>query len=251
MNGIEVRIPMARCEWRSLVFLNYAVEALRLRPFLPPSLELDLWEGKPWISLVGLTFKHTKVLGIPVPFEQDYEQINLRFYVKRRIEGRVRRGVVFLREIVPKPFLAMSARLLLNEKYTSRRTGRTISKEADGPCRARYEWRGASPGVNFIEATTGGAPFLPGPRSHEVFLSKRLWSYTPQRDGSVSELRVGHPAWEVSAVSDSGVALAEPGVFPRPFHDVLKRKPDTSFLAEGSRVTLYLPGRISAKPLAA
>src|SRR5688572_14753119 len=84
--------PVGSCEWRDLIFMNYPVPAAVLKPYLPAGTELDLWEGQPWLSLVALTFKSTRVLHIPLPGQQDYVQVNLRFYVKHQHEDEVRKG---------------------------------------------------------------------------------------------------------------------------------------------------------------
>ena len=89
-------------EWRSLVMLNYAVDRVVLEPLLPRGVELDLWEGGALVSMVGFLFRDCRVLGVPVPFHRNFEEVNLRFYVRRRVDGEWRRGVVFVREIVPR-----------------------------------------------------------------------------------------------------------------------------------------------------
>ena len=35
-----------------------------------------------YVSLVGFMFKNTRLLNIPIPFHTDFEEVNLRFYVK-------------------------------------------------------------------------------------------------------------------------------------------------------------------------
>jgi uncharacterized protein YqjF (DUF2071 family) len=89
-------------EWRNLAMLNYEVDQSLLLPFVPSGTTLDQWEGKTYVSLVGFRFLKTRVLGLPVPFHTNFDEVNLRFYVRRRIAGDVRRGVVFIREIVPR-----------------------------------------------------------------------------------------------------------------------------------------------------
>src|SRR5690606_40211851 len=97
-------------QWRRLVMLNYDVDPAVLRPLVPHGVELDTWEGRYLVSVVGFQFLDTRLLGVPVPFHRDFDEINLRFYVRRRADDGWRRGVVFVKEIVPRRALAAVAR---------------------------------------------------------------------------------------------------------------------------------------------
>ncbi|HEX8362069.1 MAG TPA: DUF2071 domain-containing protein, partial [Longimicrobium sp.] len=96
-NGLPGKFLAA--EWRDLVMLNYEADPAALRPLVPAGTELDAWGGTTYVSMVGFLFLRTRVLGIPIPFHQDFEEVNLRFYVRRRGPEGWRRGVVFVREI--------------------------------------------------------------------------------------------------------------------------------------------------------
>ena len=102
-------------EWRYLAMLNYRVSPSLLYPLVPPGTELDLWNGTAYISVVGFKFQHTRVLGVPIPFHVNFEEVNLRFYVRRETNGAVRRGVTFIRELVPRAAIAGVAKLAYNE----------------------------------------------------------------------------------------------------------------------------------------
>ena len=104
-------------EWRSLLMLNYAIDPAVLRPLVPHGVELDLWEGEALVSMVGFLFLHTRVMGVPIPFHRNFEEVNLRFYVRRSAPEGWRRGVTFVREIVPRRAIATLARVLYNEPY--------------------------------------------------------------------------------------------------------------------------------------
>ncbi|HEV8147067.1 MAG TPA: DUF2071 domain-containing protein, partial [Bryobacteraceae bacterium] len=69
--------------WRDLVMLNYQVDPALLREFVPTGTELDTFEGRTYVSLVGFRFLGTRVRGIRIPFHQNFEEVNLRFYVRR------------------------------------------------------------------------------------------------------------------------------------------------------------------------
>jgi len=106
-------------EWRYLAMLNYRVEPALLEPLVPCGTTLDRWQGATYVSLVGFLFRDTRVLGAPIPLHRDFEEVNLRFYVSREVDGEMRRGVTFIREIVPRLAIATVARLAYNEPYVT------------------------------------------------------------------------------------------------------------------------------------
>ncbi len=75
--------PFLTAEWRHLAMLNYEIDPVILRPFVPSGTELDSWNGKTYVSIVGFLFLKTRVRGLAIPFHQNFEEINLRFYVRR------------------------------------------------------------------------------------------------------------------------------------------------------------------------
>src|SRR5881227_2253174 len=104
-------------DWRYLAMLNYEVDRSVLAPHLPKGTELDDWNGRHYLSLVAFLFLDTHVLGVPALFHQNFEEVNLRFYVRRRLGSEIRRGVVFIREMVPLRLIAEAARFTYNEPY--------------------------------------------------------------------------------------------------------------------------------------
>lgn len=102
--GLTLRRPVfLTAWWRNLVILNYEVDPEILAPFVPRGIELDSWQGKTLVSVVGFEFADVRIPGTPIPFHRDFAEINLRFYVRRRTADGSRRGVVFVRELVPLP----------------------------------------------------------------------------------------------------------------------------------------------------
>ena len=128
-------------EWRWLAMANYPVEPALLLPRVPPGLELDLFDGLALVSLVGFRFLRTRLLGVPIPFHRDFDEVNLRFYVRRRMEDGWRRGVVFVRELVPRRALAAVARLAYGEPYSAVRMDHAIDAEGRS-IEYRWRWRG-------------------------------------------------------------------------------------------------------------
>jgi len=128
--------------WRNLIMANYLVDPTLLQPYVPPGTELDTWNGRCYASLVGFLFDRTRVLGLPIPFHQRFEEVNLRFYVRYHDAGEWKRGVVFVSEIVPKRAITWVANGLYGERYAAMPM-RHLWEEGPEQQRYRYEWRHA------------------------------------------------------------------------------------------------------------
>ena len=230
-------------EWRNLVMLNYEVDAGVLRRFVPDGTYLDVWQGRTFVSLVGFRFLNTKVFGLSFPFHSNFEEVNLRFYVQRRTGQELRRGVVFIREIVPRWAIARIARVFYNEKYLSLPMSHRIDRSSEASITTEYCWRfgGCS---NRICIHASGAPTLPEPASHEQFIAEHHWGYTAQPDGGCMEYRVGHPPWRVWKAHHAAFEGNIDGLYGAEFATVFSKKPSSAFLAEGSQVVVYRGSRL-------
>lgn len=233
--------PFLTAEWRHLAMLNYDVPPTLLRPLVPAGTELDTWGGDTLVSMVGFRFLHTRVLGIPVPGHRNFDEINLRFYVRRRAEdGTWRRGVVFVREFVPRRAIAAVARWAYNEPYTAvpmRHELEMEGAEKGGPGRAKYSWQLAGR-WHHLEVTTRGRPAVPDPASEAAFITEHYWGYTAQRDGGCREYRVAHPGWRVWEAAGATFDCDVKSVYGADFAEWLSARPRSAFLAEGSAVTV-------------
>src|SRR3989454_7838766 len=173
---------------RPLVMLSYEVDLEGRAPLAPAGLALDLWHGRALVSVVGFRFLDARVLGAAIPRHRDFDEVNLRFYVRRDMPGgETRHGVVFVRELVSRLAVALLARLAYNEPYRAvRMRSATPRGASDAPGRLAYEWRigGAWEG---LAATAGGAPTAPQPGSQEAFITQHHWGYTRPRDGGAAE----------------------------------------------------------------
>ena len=228
-------------EWRSLVMLNFAVDPALLAPFLPRGTELDLWKGEALASLVGFRFLKCRVLGFAIPFHQDFDEVNLRFYVRRLIGGESRRGVVFIKEIVPRAAIAITARLFYNEQYIALPMRHTVPGSGGA---YSYEWRQRGR-WHSLSATTRGdaAPMRPG--GEEEFIFEHYWGYARQRDGGTVEYQVEHPAWNVRAVAESAIDADIAALYGPQFIEPLRAAPRSAFVADGSPVQVRLGGRVA------
>ena len=222
-------------EWRHLVMLNYAAEPDLLRPFVPLGTELDFFEGETFLSLVGFRFLRTRVLGLAFPFHTDFEEVNLRFYVRRRVLGEWRRGVVFLREIVPRRAIAFLARTFYGEPYVALPMQSEVA-DSHGDLRIRYAWKCAGRWHSLLASARGDpAPIQAG--SGEEFITEHYWGYNRRRGGSC-EYQVEHPRWRVWATSSVGMDCDVAQVYGAPFASTLSAPPASSFIADGSAVVV-------------
>jgi len=234
-------------EWRHLAILNYVVDPAVLKPLLPAGTELDFWHGRTYVSMVGFRFLNTRVLGLPIPFHRHFEEINLRYYVRRRSgDGSWRRAVVFIREIVPRFAIAFVARTVYNEPYIALPTSHRIEQSpgtVGGVQSARYSWRFKGEDHSIKLTTQGEArPLMAG--SEAEFIAEHYWGYTAQRDGSTLEYRVEHPSWRVWDSSSAELNCDVAALYGEQYCSVLKRPPDSALLAEGSEVMVYQGVRV-------
>lgn len=229
-------------EWRDLVMLNYDVDPALLLKFVPLGTELDSWNGKTFLSLVGFRFLKTKILGLPLPFHCNFEEVNLRFYVRRSLGDQVRRGVVFIREIVPRWLIAAVARTCYNERYVALPMSHKIEEDRSGLA-VEYAWKfGAL--RNKIEVTAKGNPVLPESGSLEQFITEHYWGYAAQEDGGCLEYLVQHPPWKVWTATDAGFEGDMEELYGRELNAALKCPPTSAFLAEGSAVSIHRGRRL-------
>jgi uncharacterized protein YqjF (DUF2071 family) len=236
-------------EWRHLAMLNYEVDPAVLRPLVPGGTEIDSWNGKTFLSLVGFLFLRTRVLGIPIPYHRNFEEVNLRFYVRRRAQEGWRRGVVFVKEFVPKAAIAAVARWVYNENYVACPMG-SHAQMPDPPSGIRgsveYTWTRQSV-RNALRVEFEGLPSLPEVGSEEEFITEHYWGYVLQRNGSALEYGVEHPPWRVWRASSAHLACAVEVCYGRPYCAALGQQPNSAFLAEGSAVSVFRGERLPAQ----
>ncbi len=230
--------------WTNLVMLNYAVDPAVLVPHVPAGTELDTWQETTYVSMVGFLFRDTRMLGVPVPLHGCFEEVNLRFYVRREAAGEVRRGVVFIKEIVPKPMVTLIARGVYNENYVTFPM-RHVDDTQDAARRIGYAWRTGAR-WNELAATVQGEPEPLVSGSEAAFITEHYWGYAAQRDGGTLEYRVEHPPWRVWRAVSSEFDCDVAGLYGAAFAECLREAPRSAFVAEGSGVAVYPGVRIVA-----
>ena len=210
---------------------NYAVDPGLLTPYLPAETELDLWEGRAYISLVGFLFKNTRLKGFRVPYHVNFEEVNLRMYVRHG----AKRGVVFISEIVPLPTLAFIANRTYREHYRAMPMRHDVHRTEEA-LTVQYEWKSA--GWNSFCVVTDPEPVELQTDSVEAFITEHYFGYTRVTDCRTSEYPVEHPAWKTYPVQSFEIKVDFRGLYGNAFAFLEGRKPDSVLLAEGSVISV-------------
>lgn len=242
-------------EWQTLAMVNFAVEPQLVEPFVPRGTRLDFHRGQTFLSVVGFLFLDTRVCGIPVPWHRNFEELNLRFYVVREEGNELRRGVCFIRELVPRWAVSQVARWLYNENYSSvpmrhRRLGFSpeggpTSERRSDTSQVRYEWQ-VGGRWHALHMDASGPPLPLVPNSHAEFIAEHYWGYTRQRDGGTVEYHVEHPPWRVWESPTWHADWDLEAVYGPNFAETFNRPPVSAFLAEGSPIRVSVPRRLPA-----
>lgn len=220
-------------EWRDLIMANYEVSPEILQSRIPAGTGLDLNQGKCFVSLVGFMFLDTRVMDFLVPFHINFEEVNLRFYVTRETDGEVRRGVVFVKEIVPRRAIAMVARTLYGEPYEYWR----MSNLRDA-LNVRYTWeRGKC--RNSISVESGSNIGVPAAGSHEEFIIEHYWGYTKRGAARTDEYKVEHPKWELFETGEATLDVDFKCTYGEEFELLNNTEPYSLLLAKGSEIAVY------------
>ncbi|MFN5183863.1 MAG: YqjF family protein [Bacteroidota bacterium] len=217
-----------KAEWRKLLMSNYLVEPNVLKKYVPYKTELDLWNGNCYLSLVGFMFLNTKIKGVSIPFHKNFEEVNLRFYVRYNDSGLWKRGVVFIKEIVPKPALTMVANMFYQEHYETLPM-RHLWEEQGAKISVCYEWKKHS--WYKIAAIAENNLSVINTGSEEEFITEHYWGYTKINESKTSEYQVEHPKWEVYPVIDFSIDVDFAEVYGSDFDFLSIEKPKSVLLA--------------------
>jgi hypothetical protein len=236
--------PFLTARWEDLVLLNWDCPRELLEPLVPAGTELDDWHGRHLVSLVGFMFRRTRVLGIAVPGHVTFEEVNLRFYVRRVVDGEIRRAVVFIRELVPRRAIAAIARWRYNEPYLAVPMSSTIALDPQAGGHVEYRWRHGG-GTYRLSAMAPGAA-MPLERDSEAeYVTEHYWGYTRQRDGSTLEYRVDHPRWLVRDAAGPSFEGPAALLYGPALAHVMAGEPCSAHIAVGSEVAVHRGRRIT------
>ncbi|MEN2400222.1 DUF2071 domain-containing protein [Flavobacterium sp. MC2016-06] len=221
-------------QWKNLALINYEIDAQLLEEYLPAGTELDIWNGKCYVSLVGFMFKETKVLGLRIPFHVNFEEVNLRFYVKRFENGEWKRGVVFIKEIVPKKAITFIANSLYQENYETQKMRHKII-ENNNTNTFIYQWQ-VDKKWNTIKLETQKNFKEIEIDSEAEFITEHYFGYTKCDDKTTFEYEVKHPRWEQLEVQNFMIKVDFQKNYGADFAVLQNAKPVSVFLAKGSKI---------------
>ncbi len=234
-------------EWRKLIMAQYTVDPAILAPYLPAGVELDLYhagdEARAYVSLVGFLFERVRVKRIAIPFHTSFEEINLRFYVRRTGHDRkVKRGVVFIREFVPRAAITRIARSFYEEPYATLPTSHSIKRignslDVSYGLQFRNKWHTLS-----VEASPNPEPIPPG--SEEAFITEHFWGYTKRRKSGTSQYEVRHPAWDMYPITRHRIYVDFAKLYGPAFAPLNNQQPASVLLAEGSPISVLSGTRL-------
>ena len=213
--------------------VNYSVDEKLLYKYLPKRTEIDVRNDVCYVSLVGFMFLETRVRGVRIPYHVNFEEVNLRFYVRYKDKEEWKRGVVFIKEIVPRPALTFVANTIYKENYETMPM-RHSWVEGKDELRVDYQWRKNR--WNSISVTTDNEARPIAIGSEEEFITEHYWGYTRISDERTSEYKVEHPKWDVYKTRNYLIDVDFHDVYGPDFAFLTTAKPVSVFLAEGSEI---------------
>lgn len=216
---------------------NYPVSPDVLQKYVPKNTELDFFNNKTYVSLVGFMFLNTRILGVSIPYHINFEEVNLRLYVKQHDRGNWRRGVSFIREIVPKPAIAVIANNVYREKYVTMKMKHHHSQK-DTESETAYEWRYKNK-WNKLAVVTGNMTHPLHTGSEEEFIAEHYWGFTCVNENTTSVYEVQHPRWEIADVKNYTIDCDFAALFGNEFSFLEYTSPSSIFLAKGSEVKIF------------
>ena len=223
-----------KADWQNLIMANYEVESSLLQPYIPKGVELDYYNGKVYVSLVGFLFKNTSIFNVPIPFWGTFEEVNLRFYVTRKVGNKVQRGVVFINETVPNKLVAWVANKLYKEHYIAIPTKHNW-KIADTEKEIQYQWK-VNSNWNFIKVIASSIKSKMKKGSIEEFIFEHYFGYTKVNSQQSIEYKINHPSWEINAINNYTIECDFASFYGEHFEILNSTTPHSVMLAEGSPV---------------
>ena len=225
-----------KAEWRKLAIANYIVDPQILEKYLPYKTELDIWDDKCYISLIGFMFMNTKVLGLKIPYHTNFEEVNLRFYVRHFANNEWRRGVVFIKELVPRHAITLIANTLYDEHYQTVKMSHEWLKEKDQlKVKYQFDLRGKNQSI----AVTAKNELVDIESNSETeFITEHYWGYTKIKENKTTGYQVTHPRWQAYPVLNYKIDFDFEEVYGMDFSFLNHIKPYSLMLAEGSEITV-------------
>jgi uncharacterized protein YqjF (DUF2071 family) len=223
--------------WENLIIISYKVNPEILEPYMPRGLEADTIDGNAFVSLVAFDFLDTKVKGMKYPFHINFPEINLRFYVK----NKQNRGVVFIREFVPRSLIAFFANMFYNENYRAIQMTSHIERNSKILLNHTINLKGKRYQIS-VEALN--KPHLPQEGSTEHFFKEHEWGFGTSRNQDVFMYKVEHPFWEVYTITMFEHNFDFSAIYGQKWEKLNKESPFNVVLAKGSSVKVFAGSKL-------
>ena len=221
-------------EWRHLALLNYEIDAAAVARKLPSELELDLWEGRAFASVIGHVVQHPRWLGFRFPEPEPFARVGLKIYVKRRVGTVWRRGELWWQEYFPTPPKVPPGIIRRSHSAVNAPTRFSIHFEPKGKISdavVEYGWQvGAEWAMVSLRSQGIAQPTESWPWEH--FLLHRSYSYSADgREGSIE-----HPIWFFWEVESAALSPIATTTFGPEFAPFLREKPESAIFVKGSKI---------------
>lgn len=209
--------------WHDLLFAHWRCELSDLRPFIPAPLEVETFDGSPWIGVIPFYMSGVRMRAAPpVPTAHAFEELNVRTYVT--LDGRP--GVWFFSLDAASSLAVIGARVGIELPYF--RASMEMTKHNDTIRYRSDRWSIAGPPAAFEGEYRGVGPAAnPAPRTLEHFLTERYALYSS--DGKrIWRGDIFHPRWSLQhaeARIDRNSMIAAAGI------RALKHEPVLHFAA--------------------
>ncbi len=224
-------------EWNNLVMANYIVDPAILNKYIPNKTELDVYNGHVYVSLIGFMFEKTKLLGVTIPFHVNFEEVNLRFYVKYNDRGKWKRGTAFIKQIVPKPAISFIANSIYREKYSTMKMKHFHIEKAD-EIETCYEWKYKNK-WNKLAASSQKKSVPMRINSEEEFIAEHYCGYTRYNENKTYAYEINHPRWEIFKALNYTVDCDFSSIYGNEFSFLSDATPSSVFMAKGSEVRIH------------
>jgi uncharacterized protein len=225
-----------KAQWKNLAIFNYEVNSTLLKNYLPHGTEIDLWKDKCYVSLVGFMFQNTTILGCHIPFHINFEEVNLRFYVKSKSRNELRRGVVFIKEIVPRRAIALVANLFYKERYEAMAMKHLWQRDSEN-LQVEYGWRYENE-WQLLSVNAKAEPDKIIDGSEEGFITEHYYGYTKVSPIITYEYEVKHPIWKTYSIKNFEVKVDFGKVYGNDFRELTDMRPSSVILADGSEISV-------------
>ena len=238
-SNTKKRPVFLRGKWNHLLFANYEIDPNLLSSQVPTGTRLDSWNGSTFLSLVAFRFSDTRMLGIPTFGWRNFDEINLRFYVRGTEDQKVKNGVVFIKEIVPSWLVSTIARLLYGENYQNKEMHSSIESVPDSSKTLSYEIRESDLTSKF-SAFVSNPEKMPTEDSLEGYITEHYWGFAGRNSKKTVEYEVEHPKWAVSKVDNYSITLDFEKFYGDRYSFLSDQKPQSVFYCEGSEIVVRM-----------